>query len=248
MSWFQQNAPPQQPQQGSLGSLGGGQSTMDWRGVNDPRFGPGGVWDTSGPQPVPGMPPRQMNPDLIGRQGPNDTIIPPWFADPNNPNRILPNGGGGSGQPINQPMQTDNINKWAGPSPFNQPMATSQPLPWDGSGGQSSMGGSLQSLGGGLPQLSPAQLDQIRQKTPFGMGNDLANQYSLSQYNQTNPHPPIFQNGFIPSRDEVANFNTWAQGANQSGMVTLRAPDGSQTKAVPADQVAHWLSRGAVRV
>jgi hypothetical protein len=35
---------------------------------------------------------------------------------------------------------------------------------------------------------------------------------------------------------------------NQSGMVTLRAPDGSQTKAVPADQVAHWLSRGAVRV
>jgi hypothetical protein len=102
------------------------------------------------------------------------------------------------------------------------------------------MGGSLQSLGGGLPQLSPAQLDQIRQKTPFGMGNDLANQYSLSQYNQTNPHPPIFQNGFIPSRD--------AQGANQSGMVTLRAPDGSQTKAVPADQVAHWLSRGAVRV
>jgi hypothetical protein len=205
-----------------------------------------------GPQPVPGQPPIQFDPSKLTDQYKND-----W--SPRNPDGTLATGGvtqipggpygnRGSGQPINQPMQTDNINKWAGPSPFNQPMATSQPLPWDGSGGQSSMGGSLQSLGGGLPQLSPAQLDQIRQKTPFGMGNDLANQYSLSQYNQTNPHPPIFQNGFIPSRDEVANFNTWAQGANQSGMVTLRAPDGSQTKAVPADQVAHWLSRGAVRV
>jgi hypothetical protein len=84
------------------------------------------------------------------------------------------------------------------------------------------------------------------------MGNDLANDYSLSQYNQTNPHPPIFQNGFIPSRNEITNFNTWAQGApgtatNQSGMVNLRGPDGSM-KAVPQSDMAHWLSKGAVRV
>jgi hypothetical protein len=34
---------------------------------------------------------------------------------------------------------------------------------------------------------------------------------------------------------------------NQSGMVTLRGTDGT-TKAIPQSDVAHWLSRGAVRV
>jgi hypothetical protein len=128
-----------------------------------------------------------MNPDLIGRQGPNDTIIPPWFADPNNPNRILPNGGGGSGQPINQPMVPGSGlgGTWT-PQDAARFTQNSGPMPASGGGFISQPMGSLQSLGGG--QL------------------------------------------------------------NQSGMVTLRAPDGSQTKAVPADQVAHWLSRGAVRV
>jgi hypothetical protein len=34
---------------------------------------------------------------------------------------------------------------------------------------------------------------------------------------------------------------------NQSGMVNLRGPDGSM-KAVPQSDMAHWLSKGAVRV
>jgi hypothetical protein len=34
---------------------------------------------------------------------------------------------------------------------------------------------------------------------------------------------------------------------NQSGMVTLRGTDGT-TKAVPQQDLAHWLSKGAVRV
>jgi hypothetical protein len=34
---------------------------------------------------------------------------------------------------------------------------------------------------------------------------------------------------------------------NQSGMVNLRGPDGSN-KAVPQNDLAHWLSKGAVRV
>jgi hypothetical protein len=34
---------------------------------------------------------------------------------------------------------------------------------------------------------------------------------------------------------------------NSSGMVNLRGPDGS-TKAVAQNDLAHWLSRGAVRV
>jgi hypothetical protein len=34
---------------------------------------------------------------------------------------------------------------------------------------------------------------------------------------------------------------------NQSGMVNLRGPDGS-TKAVAQNDLAHWLSKGAVRV
>jgi hypothetical protein len=135
-----------------------------------------------GPQPVPGQPPQKFDPSQGQQPMPIDPGMghtvngsdPIWPGGPSWDQLKQQNGGflyggnRGSGQPINQPM------------------ATSQPLPWDGSGGQSSMGGSLQSLGGG--QL------------------------------------------------------------NQSGMVTLRAPDGSQTKAVPADQVAHWLSRGAVRV
>jgi hypothetical protein len=35
-------------------------------------------------------------------------------------------------------------------------------------------------------------------------------------------------------------------GLNQSGMVNLRGPDGSM-KAVPQSDMAHWLSKGAVR-
>jgi hypothetical protein len=38
-----------------------------------------------------------------------------------------------------------------------------------------------------------------------------------------------------------------ARSIGQSGMVTLRGTDGT-TKPVPAGDVAHWLSRGAVRV
>jgi hypothetical protein len=58
--------------------------------------------------------------------------------------------------------------------PISQPMATSQPLPWDGSGGQSSMGGSLQSLGGGMNQSGMVNLrgpDGSSQAVPQ---NDLA--------------------------------------------------------------------------
>jgi hypothetical protein len=36
-------------------------------------------------------------------------------------------------------------------------------------------------------------------------------------------------------------------GMNQSGMVNLRGPDGS-SQAVPQNDLAHWLSKGAVRV
>jgi hypothetical protein len=45
----------------------------------------------------------------------------------------------------------------------------------------------------------------------------------------------------------AANAGDWnGQGTMGGGFVSLRGPDGSM-KQVPADQLSHWLSRGAVR-
>jgi hypothetical protein len=142
-----QNSPqpvPGQPPRPFDPSQGGGQSTWDWRGVQDPRFGPGGVWD--------------------------------------------PGGNRGSGQPINQP-----VGGYQAPGMATWTPAPGVPNGWQQGGIENPYGSAGQQPTGSLQSLGGGQL-------------------------------------------------------NQSGMVTLRAPDGSQTKAVPADQVAHWLSRGAVRV
>jgi hypothetical protein len=54
--------------------------------------------------------------------------------------------------------------------------------------------------------------------------------------------------GSIPgSTTMAANAGDWnGQGTMGGGFVSLRGPDGSM-KQVPADQLSHWLSRGAVR-
>jgi hypothetical protein len=54
--------------------------------------------------------------------------------------------------------------------------------------------------------------------------------------------------GSIPgSPPMAANAGDWnGQGTMGGGFVSLRGPDGSM-KQVPADQLSHWLSRGAVR-
>jgi len=79
-----------------------------------------------------------------------------------------------------------------------------------------------------------------------------------------NPNAPIRQPGFqMPDPSQWLQPNAqmgslaalgggMAIGAgpnlNQSGMVTLRSPDGRETQQVSAQDAAHWLSRGAVRM
>jgi hypothetical protein len=76
-----------------------------------------------------------------------------------------------------------------------------------------------------------------------------------------NPNWPTPTNGGInpqgvPKLQPDGTYSTPPMGSlqslgggqlNQSGMVNLRGPDGS-SKAVPQSDLAHWLSKGAVRV
>jgi hypothetical protein len=134
MSWFKQNAPPQQPM-GSLGSLGGVNQGYDWTaGTPDPNQP---IYKNS-PQPVPGMPPRAFDGPVIGSGFP-----------------------GGSGQPINQPMVPGSgpSGTWT-PQDAARFTQNSGPMPASGGGFISQPMGSLQSLGGG--QLNQSGMVNLR--------------------------------------------------------------------------------------
>jgi hypothetical protein len=155
--WGATPATPNAVQSGSLAALGGGigRRAPIYNPVQPPQ---------NGPQPVPGMPPRQFDPNM------GQTVI---GSEPWNPLTV---GNRGSGQPINQPMATDQGGWKQNWNP-------------DGSAG-------------------PDNPDQNARTQPMGSLQSL--------------------------------------GLNQSGMVNLRGPDGSM-KAVPQSDMAHWLSKGAVR-
>jgi hypothetical protein len=164
MGWFDQQAQQMPQQGGSLAALGGG------TGRNAPIYNPVQP-PQSGPQPVPGMPPRQM-PDWPQFQTPPTLGGPPELSF----DSLMKNGAPSWMQ--GDPSQHSDQGGWGGNrgsgQPINQPMATSQPLPWDGSGGQSSMGGSLQSLGGGMNQSGMVNLRGPDGSTKAVAQNDLA--------------------------------------------------------------------------
>jgi hypothetical protein len=190
----------------------------------------------NGPQPVPGQPPRMMQPPLATSQP------MPWdFSGGATTDQGMPGGenGRGPGGPFYQP------------SPFKFPSDPNDPryqpggdLYFDPSRSSEGPGG----LTGHAQDPGYWQLGGNR-----GSGQPI-NQPNLGMAD--NPTAPVRQPGFVaPDPSQMAyttgmgSLQSLGGGQlNQSGMVTLRAPDGSQTKAVPADQVAHWLSRGAVRV
>jgi hypothetical protein len=170
-------------------------------GINDPKpFPPQQGTPINGPQPVPGMPPRAFDGPVIGSGFP-----------------------GGSGQPINQPMNPNqgHVTPFAGPGwDYNYDPTTGRGTQTDASGKTTDYNypasqlpqGSLQSLGGGWV-----------------------------------PGQPDFMGGTPLTADNMQQQLQAARSIGQSGMVTLRGTDGT-TKPVPAGDVAHWLSRGAVRV
>jgi hypothetical protein len=227
--WFAQRgaelAKTQQPQQGSLGALGGQQPPMtgiDWDqhpiGMRpgepgfDPNAGfnqilyPGGQlppgWqpNTGGmnpnsPQPVPGMPPQKF--DLLSPD-PNAATV--GMGMPGGWNGLGPGGynqgNRGSGQPINQPMNPNQGHV----TPFAGPG-------WD-----------------------------YNYDPTTGRGTQTNSRGQTTDYNY-----PASQ---LPNQGSLQSLGG---GMNQSSMVNLRGPDGS-SKAVPQTDLAHWLSRGAVRV
>jgi hypothetical protein len=155
---------------------------------------------------------------------PGGQLPPGWQPNtggmnPNLPPRDLETGG------YNNPSQGHIID---GPSPF--PM---MPYPGGNRGSGQPINQPLSPLLGGPIQDNGAALGQATDQGPYGQKTP----QQIQQYLQ--------QGGY----QGMGSLQSLGGGQlNQSGMVTLRAPDGSQTKAVPADQVAHWLSRGAVRV
>jgi hypothetical protein len=232
MGWFDQQAQQMPQQGGSLAALGGG------TGRNAPIYNPVQP-PQSGPQPVPGMPPRPMR-DLI-----------------------LPGGGGGFwNPPPNIGVQVDNGN--GGPMTqqdydntvkrYNELLPESQkyfrdfgpPDPNDPTRNEMNiLAGRMlawQAMPGNAPVLQPMG----NSEGPGGFTGH-AQDPNFGQLGTIGAGPYGNRGSGQPLNQPMGSLQGLGGGMNQSGMVNLRGPDGS-TKAVPQSDLAHWLSRGAQQI
>jgi hypothetical protein len=84
----------------------------------------------------------------------------------------------------------------------------------------------------------PADAGPMPQFGPYGGG------YDQNTHQWVSNTQPV---GIAPTGGTGSLQSLGGGQLNQSGMVNLRGPDGS-TKAVSQNDLAHWLSKGAVRV
>ena len=54
--------------------------------------------------------------------------------------------------------------------------------------------------------------------------------------------------GQVATNPNASSYPSYTPHSSPVSMVTLRAPDGSGTKQVPADQVSYWTQKGATVV
>jgi hypothetical protein len=135
------------------------------------------------------------------------------------PRQFDPSGGYATTMPMQSPP----------PSMFFNPDGT----PIFTGGAQTGLMGPPGSQGGPLP----SDAGPMPQFGPYGGG------YDQNTHQWVNNTQPV---GFAPTGGS-GSLQSLGGGMNQSGLVTLRGPDGS-TKAVPQSDLAHWLSRGAQQV